>query len=210
MPNWCANSLSISGSKTDIKKLLKIAIVKNNEGENELNCNGIIPVPPALMEQKSPSEFTDELEEANIKKYGFKDWYSFRLANWGTKWAPEVENMNVSPSGRLVGMFFSSAWTPPCGIIDQLAKMFPKCLFALSFFEGGAGFAGRASWEGGESNGEENYAQGDGSYEEIGRDEFGMGDMFDQEAEDKEKEAKEAKETKKKEKKAESGSGINE
>lgn len=197
MPNWCNNSLIIGGSKTELKKIEKLAVVKNEADEDELNCEAIIPVPAELMEDN----LSKEKEAKNLKKYGFKNWFDFRVQKWGTKWAPIIDSIVLDDidnedSGKL-SLAFNSAWTPPNGIIDKLATMFPKCDFKLYYFEPGCAFAGFVRWEKGKIVDSKEFSSDNAEFEEIGRDIFGMDDMFDQMEENIEEKTKEkAKKTK--------------
>lgn len=197
MPNWCSNSLLITGSKTELKKIAQFAVVKNKDNEDELNCEAIIPTPAELNEE-NPS---GEKEAKNLNKYGVKNWFDFRVQKWGTKWAPIIESIVLDDiddeDGGKLSLVFNSAWTPPDGIIGKLATMFPKCQFKLYYFEPGSVFAGRIMWEKGEIVNNNWFSSDDPEYEEIGRDIFGMDDMFDQMEEDAKEEIKEeAKKTK--------------
>ena len=59
-----------------------------------------------------------------IKKYGFDNWYDWRLANWGCKWntdSPVLEEFN----NKLIYLF-DTPWGPPPGIYLWLCELFPQ------------------------------------------------------------------------------------
>lgn len=65
----------------------------------------------------------------NIGKYGFKDWYDWSIANWGTKWnACEsfVENNSI---------YFDTAWDPVPIIVEKLSKKFPTAKIHYDYAE---------------------------------------------------------------------------
>jgi len=80
------------------------------------------------------SEFTDEDFDQFIKvlnckrKYGEYYWYDFNISNWGTKWNAYEQKM-LAPNI----LYFETAWSPPCPVIEELSQMFPKLKFNLSW-----------------------------------------------------------------------------
>ncbi len=115
---------------------------------------------------------------ANIKKYGFADWYGWRIENWGTKWgiySAEWDNDVV---------LFQSAWSPANQIIQKLSLMFPSATFNLSYVDEGGGFVGTYDIENG------NMKDFDCSYDsEEGKaiiESLGMSYWFEDEEEEEE------------------------
>jgi len=57
----------------------------------------------------------------NLKTYGHKDWYSWCVANWNTKWnAMDVEFYEYVNKIR-----FQTAWSAPVPVIEKLSALFP-------------------------------------------------------------------------------------
>ena len=54
-------------------------------------------------------------------KYGYRDWYDWRRANWGTKWNA-CEN-----SWKHDGVAFETAWAPPVPVIKKIFFDNPDC-----------------------------------------------------------------------------------
>jgi hypothetical protein len=156
MPNWCTNYLSVYGDKKEIERFIK---------DPFLDFNRIIPMPEELLEASSPTPPGHEKEaEDNIKKYGFPDWYTWAIHNWGTKW--NVAKMDVDETcdaeieeieDDLIRVTFETAWGPSLPITKQLSKMFPTLLFHHAYDEPGMDFAGYITYK---------------NEEEIGREEF--------------------------------------
>lgn len=70
---------------------------------------------------------------SNIEKYGAKDWYSWSIEHWGTKWNAcqnfyDIEN---SPSE----IVFDTAWSNVADLIAKLSTIYPKNEFHLEFAE---------------------------------------------------------------------------
>ena len=146
MPNWCSNSIYVTGNKADIDALAEAA--RNGEF-----CKHIKPCPEALIETVSgflgDGEEQARLEEQqarNLDVYGYKTWYDFCVAEWGTKWDVGGDDCHVEviqdQSGQWVLNFsFDSAWAPPIGIYETLTeKGFEVDAF---YYESGMNFCGR-------------------------------------------------------------------
>ena len=54
------------------------------------------------------------------EKYGFDNWYDWRVANWGTKWNASDTNYD----GETI--HFDTAWSVPHPIIAKIAEEFPE------------------------------------------------------------------------------------
>lgn len=81
--------------------------------------------------------------KANIEKYGSKDWYDWRFANWGTKFnSRDVGVERIEDDSFLV--FFNTAWSPPVPVFEALCKKYQEITAKLSFLETGNWFAGVA------------------------------------------------------------------
>lgn len=64
----------------------------------------------------------------NELKYGFTDWYSWSIRNWGTKWnAYETAIIDDST------ICFNTAWSRSMPVITKLAEMFPDIGFDYSW-----------------------------------------------------------------------------
>lgn len=111
-----------------------------------------------LAEGKITQEWHDELVErnakgyataqANIKKYGYADWYDWCNANWGSKWG-DCDTDLVSEEGNdQIEFSFSSAWSPPIEGIAHISTMFPTLTFHLSYQEEGMDFYGVTTFDG--------------------------------------------------------------
>ena len=80
MPNWCNNELNIS--HTDPAMIDRVV----KAWERGQFLQEFIPVPQALIDTTAGHP-TDEVKDAdNQAKYGYTNWYSFRVNEWGTKW----------------------------------------------------------------------------------------------------------------------------
>jgi hypothetical protein len=82
-----------------------------------------------LKEEKGNQDYLKEARIAldNIEKYGHKDWYSWSVANWGTKW--NAYNISSGESS----LSFDTAWSTPAQVIEKLSEMFPNIEITLEF-----------------------------------------------------------------------------
>lgn len=74
----------------------------------------------------------------NIDNYGHKDWYSWRIANWGTKWnAYHFEHFEQQTDE----VTFDTAWASPLPIFFTLSEMYKDITISVDYYneDGGTG-----------------------------------------------------------------------
>ena len=85
-------------------------------------------------------------DQANLAKYGYKNWYDWNIANWGTKWSPRVEDFdydNDAVDGQWrVEIRYETAWAPPTKLLQTLSRLFPTLTFHTTFDEESQAFVG--------------------------------------------------------------------
>lgn len=143
MPNWCNNILRLESGKP-IQEFLEPYLIKDKEGygEYEFDFNKIIPVPEDLNITAQPATADKELQEKyhlNLSKHGYANWWDFCVDKWGTKWTGEGHfNHNET------AFSFQTAWSPPMGVIEELAKKLPDDeMLILDYIEEGMDFCGK-------------------------------------------------------------------
>ena len=77
------------------------------------------------------------------RETGHRDWYSWSIANWGTKWDASSPNRIDKREDGMACVRFDTAWSPPTPVIEVLGQQFPKLHLTLRYWEGGAAFKGR-------------------------------------------------------------------
>jgi len=153
MPNWCANSLKLVATTAESEKKLAEIVSEleraKSAGESAGIFNLIKPIPEALMitsgwlGKDTPEQAALEIEQAaNLKKYGYKDWYSFCTGEWGTKWDMnnQDEDEPYTIEGNAVTMVFDTAWAPPMQIYYALEEMGFE--LEATYVEQGIGYIG--------------------------------------------------------------------
>jgi hypothetical protein len=138
MPNWCSNFVAITGPKE------RIAQLKEAYDNGEF-CNSVIPVPQELKDAVADGSTNDEL----VAKYGYSNWYDFCVNRWGTKWDFGGDGAaDVDDNGECLTISFDSAWSPPCGIYEELDL--EGLHIEACYYEGGMGYCGMWTSESGD------------------------------------------------------------
>ena len=129
MPNWCSNSITISGSTDTIKQLWDDAHVGDNFGL----LNAMVPMPKELDDTTKGTD-GDAV-----------NWYDWRVTNWGTKWDVSDEGLeyvdNKDGTSHITG-WFDSAWAPPVEAYNTFLDDMDGCSIEATYEEGGMDFAG--------------------------------------------------------------------
>lgn len=173
MPNWCNNSITIRHS--DPAMIQRV-----------INSKGLLmeffPTPQDLLDTVAgfPGEDKREAHEAqmkrNLEKYGYKDWYDWNVANWGTKWDVDLEDPELLDPNT-VSAWFDSAWAPPVNAYEKLIEL--GFYIKAYYNECGMGFCG--VWEGDSENGfDDDYCEYSGETSETVREAIGpeLDDFF--------------------------------
>ena len=141
MPNWCNNNLTLTHEDPTMITRARDALLRGEFLQE------FCPVPQELKDTVSGCVGGDEkaAHEAqmarNIELYGYKDWYDYCVAEWGTKWDVGCEgSTDVHPDGKMLHTYFDSAWSPPIGAYEKLEALG----FGVNamYYEGGMCYAG--------------------------------------------------------------------
>ena len=149
MPNWCRNTIVVSGKSEDLDFFEKI----------KFDFEKILPTPAELnapenkvVNQIFKGEFKDTtevykdhdlscLDEEQTKtakylidKYGSCGWYSWRCDNWGTKWTAKDIVFERKDTTHL-SIDFETPWNPPVPILKHLTKIFDVKILLTCFVE---------------------------------------------------------------------------
>ena len=178
MPNWCHNSLHISGSSDDIKQFIeantglpaqcpltereKLAGVPQEPSVTEPHfCfNALVPTPQAVLElgydgRQKLNAIAEEQGEEAIE--GIMDGWEWNNRNWGTDRDIYWENITLENCGWAEGitelvLCFYTAWNPPVRWLIQISPQFPTLRLELDYAEIGMCIAGEVICENGSIN----------------------------------------------------------
>jgi hypothetical protein len=124
MPNWCDNTLTVSGDNIDdVQKWVAENTKKNDYGIDCVDFNGSVPMP-------------DE-EDGN-------SWYEWSMTNWGTKWNA-CYCCELDGNDNEARYNFDTAWGPPGAWFITMSAKYPKLNFVMHYSEPGMCFAGTMS-----------------------------------------------------------------
>jgi len=145
IPNWCYNTLDVSGSKEDLEEFKRKVSSKNQK----LDFRKIIPYDRNQRKQ-SKIEWKQYLEQNKENKNDFYNsfeqyWfnhggYEWCINNWGTKW--KACSTTLDKSKNMLKYSFDTAWAPPIPVINEIIRRFPKLVFYLFYEELGMMFQG--------------------------------------------------------------------
>lgn len=165
MPNWCHNTLQVSGEPQHLQGFLDA--VADPEQNTPLCFDSLVPQPPDLHERVElglEGLINTELPDIRL------DWYSWRVRHWGTKWEPnfghgvavalltEAAVEAGEPPADGAGLIllpgqahfsFLTAWSPPTPWVQTASKLYPQLEFQLTWAEPGNDFAGRLQLQAG-------------------------------------------------------------
>jgi hypothetical protein len=138
MPNWCNNGITLRHADPE---MIQRAATTLQAGQF---LQEFIPCPKELTE--TVAQFgTNDAEKANLDKYGYASWYDFNIANWGTKWDVESDNVEILDANTVTAGF-DSAWAPPIRAYERLLELGFE--IEAFYYEPGMQFVGK--WTDGE------------------------------------------------------------
>jgi len=108
MPNWCENTLYVSGPEDVLNDFLN----KFDPGETgEFLFNNLLPVPEDIEDERA-----------------------WKINNWGVKWEPSNLRYTVMDKNS-VKFEFETPWGAPIDIIYTMSDEFPELEFDLRYLE---------------------------------------------------------------------------
>ena len=136
MPNWCNNTITLTGPKE------KITAIYAKAKEDNALLQQLKPMPDALEGTTSPAP-----KEGKVQPLvdGFDNWYDWRVQNWGSKWDVDADNLELSDDGTTISGWFDSAWAPPIHAYEYFLTDNEDCSIKSYYYEGGMDFGGL--WE---------------------------------------------------------------
>jgi hypothetical protein len=114
--------------------------------------NEFIPVPEDLKitagrvgnDADAEQKALEAQTKANVKKYGYGNWYDYCVGEWGTKWDVGGDGQSdIHPDGKMLHTSFDSAWSPPVNAYEKLVEL--GFGVEAMYYEGGMGYAGAFS-----------------------------------------------------------------
>ena len=101
---------------------------------------------PATSIPGSSQKQENDKGEIVWETYNFPDgknddrWYHWCIENWGTKW--DVSELDIEYDDEVLELTFSTAWSPPEGVMQVLKDKYPDLGFTCFYDEPGMEVAG--------------------------------------------------------------------
>ena len=157
MPNWCHNSMTITGSVDEIVRFKQTCLLAHKDGPT-LDFEAIKPMPgifyddpgqilfpdPDAPKNREQVETQKAFEAQALEATGSAHAYDWACAHWGTPGIPSFFHAWRDEPGRYE-CDFDTRWTPPLYIWEKLGEMFPALDFSVSAYEPLADFALRGT-----------------------------------------------------------------
>jgi hypothetical protein len=132
MPNWCANTLTLTHEDPAMISRARAAFAEGKLLEE------FIPVPAMLKDTSSPNR--EPNAEGLRQQCGYADWYDFCVGEWGTKWdVGDSQGIQTCDDHELI-VYFDSAWAPPIAAYEKLLDL--GFTVYATYYEPGSAFAG--------------------------------------------------------------------
>lgn len=174
MPNWCSNSLYVSGDSDKVKEFKDWVITETTHTEivRDEKYNAVLgengePLTKEVMLEKftfeklfpTPLELLADVDPIPHKEGEDDEAYKARLEQLQEKYGHTGwYNWRVSNWGTKwdacesewdlddeeLTIHFQTAWAPPIGWLENVSAQFPELVFKMTFQEEGMGFCGRA------------------------------------------------------------------
>lgn len=115
MPNWCNNTIEIQGPSEYIDGFEQF--LNENNGKDWFDF--FLPCPQELKDVGNVSLNTTN--EQLIEKYGYSDWYSWSVDNWGVKWNCDAQDWHRDDPNS-IRFWFDSPWGPPTSLYEKISN----------------------------------------------------------------------------------------
>jgi len=151
MPNWCENTITVTGNKAALDRFINIA------GSGTGLCSSLCPAPSheqmrrEIGSQKDIlTEFPVILETFDLDKDAERLW---RMFYWGCKWDVPYPDADVNCGKKGDSMWsanFMTANSPVLPLMKRVSISHPQLTFSIQYAEYNMNFAGFASYNRGE------------------------------------------------------------
>src|SRR5262249_1736193 len=104
MPNWCSNTLIVTGEASDVARFKQAVEVRSedvSEVQSVLSLQKLYPLPDG------------------------QGWYEWCNQHWGTKWDVVEAELTRGEATQLI-YTFETAWSPPVPWLVRVSKQYPS------------------------------------------------------------------------------------
>ena len=142
MPNWCANTVEIYHKDPAMLERVRKGFKAGGLLQEFLPVPEDLQITAGFLGDGEEQRQLELKEQANIKKYGYKNWYDWCVANWGTKWDVGGDGAEAQDIEGGLMLTFDSAWSPP---VDAYARLIEEDFgfeIRAMYYEPGMAFCG--------------------------------------------------------------------
>jgi len=142
MPNWCNNTFELVAAKDKVLEFQKF--LDEKDGKDWFDF--FAPCPQELKDVGDVS--FHQTNEQLLEKYGYADWYSFGISEWGCKWNCDAQDWTRDDDNTITFWFdswFDSPWGPPTELYQNISdgKFGDDLNVFAEWHEEGMAFVGR-------------------------------------------------------------------
>ena len=128
MPNWCSNSITITGDKKIISGMTRlIESIKKTEGEEPGVFVTLLGREPGMTQER----------------YNNSGWYDSNVGYWGTKWDVSYDECDFDFTDEQIRLHPNTAWSPPIEFCKSMVKEYKSIKIHIFYSEGGNDFCGQ-------------------------------------------------------------------
>ena len=176
MPNWTTNKITLKHEdKSQIDLIANINLNETGVLQTLIPCPEELNNPELTTWGHGEEEAQREvLRQEMVKKYGYKSWYDWNIAHWGTKWDlcdPVVNRID----DNTVEILCQTAWSPPDVAFSTLVGMG----YDVRALYVGEGYEYAGIWDNGEDDYYQNFGNSQNARATLPQeldDEFGISD----------------------------------
>ena len=124
MPNWTTNKITLKHEdKSQIDLIANINLNETGVLQTLIPCPEELNNPELTTWGHGEEEAQREvLRQEMVKKYGYKSWYDWNIAHWGTKW-DLCDTTITRVNDNTVEIHCQTAWSPPEEALCTLVGM---------------------------------------------------------------------------------------
>lgn len=140
------NEVSIHGEEQEVAKFVDECFTEV-DNQQVLDFDKVLPEPD-YDKPKKDGTHNDGVQTKLNAPYEHPDWYTWRNANWGTKWnlvpakGGSVDGYSVDITKDYINLTFDTAWSPPDGIYDAIGDRYPDLSVNWFYREDGMQMSG--------------------------------------------------------------------
>lgn len=128
MPNWCSNTITITGDRKIISGITKlIESIKKTEGQEPGVFNTLVGREPGITQEK----------------YNNGGWYDSNRNHWGTKWDVSYDDCCFTFDEESITFHPQTAWSPPVEFCKKMVMEYKRIKINIFYSECGDDFCGQ-------------------------------------------------------------------